>query len=235
MSNWRPKRFWKAASVVADEGGFAVHLDGRPVKTPAKQPLLLPTHALATLVAAEWDAQSGLVNPETMPVTRMANSAIDKVVPQYHEVATLLTAYGETDHLCYRATHPPTLAAQQAFAWDPLLDWAAQALQAPLKATAGIAPIAQDPAVLARLHDQVLALGNFKLAAFHDLVSISGSLVLAFAVGQGRLTAQEGWHLSRLDESWQIALWGEDEDAAAAAGLKREAFDLAARFFALCA
>ena len=221
--------------MVADAGGFAVHLDGRPVKTPAKQPLLLPTHALATLVAAEWDAQSGLVNPETMPVTRMANSAIDKVVPQYHEVATLLTAYGETDHLCYRATHPPALAAQQALAWDPLLEWAAEALQAPLKATAGIAPIAQDPAVLARLHDQVLALGNFKLAAFHDLVSISGSLVLAFAVGQGRLTAEEGWHLSRLDESWQIALWGEDEDAAAAAALKREAFDLAARFFALSA
>lgn len=235
MSNWRPKRFWKAASVVADEGGFAVHLDGRPVKTPAKQPLLLPTHALATLVAAEWDAQSGLVNPETMPVTRMANSAIDKVVSQYHEVATLLTAYGETDHLCYRATHPPALAAQQALAWDPLLEWAAEALQAPLTATAGIAPIAQDPAVLARLHDQVLALGNFKLAAFHDLVSISGSLVLAFGVGQGRLTAEEGWHLSRLDESWQIALWGEDEDAAAAAALKREAFHLAARFFALCA
>jgi hypothetical protein len=235
MSNWRPKRFWKAASVVADEGGFAVHLDGRPVKTPAKQPLLLPTHALATLVAAEWDAQSGLVNPETMPVTRMANSAIDKVAQQYHEVATLLTAYGETDHLCYRATHPPALAAQQALAWDPLLEWAAEALQAPLKATAGIAPIAQDPTVLARLHDQVLALGNFKLAAFHDLVSISGSLVLAFAVGQGRLTAEEGWHLSRLDESWQIALWGEDEDAAAAAALKREAFLLAARFFALCA
>jgi chaperone required for assembly of F1-ATPase len=235
MSNWRPKRFWKAASVVADEGGFAVHLDGRPVKTPAKQPLLLPTHALATLVAAEWDAQSGLVNPETMPVTRMANSAIDKVVSQYHEVATLLTAYGETDHLCYRATHPPALAAQQALAWDPLLEWAAESLQAPLKATAGIAPIAQDPTVLARLHDQVLALGNFKLAAFHDLVSISGSLVLAFAVGQGRLTAEEGWHLSRLDESWQIALWGEDEDAAAAAALKREAFHLAARFFALCA
>ena len=234
MSNWRPKRFWKAASVVAEEGGFAVRLDDRPVKTPAKQPLLLPTHALALLVAAEWDAQSGLVNPQTMPITRMANSAIDKVVPQYHEVATLLTAYGETDHLCYRATHPPALATQQALAWDPLLHWAAQALRAPLRSTAGIAPIAQDPAVLAGLHTQVLALGNFKLAAFHDLVSISGSLVLAFAVGQGRLTAEEGWHLSRLDESWQIALWGEDEDAVAAAALKQAAFHLAARFFALC-
>ena len=234
MSNWRPKRFWKAASVVAEDGGFAVRLDERPVKTPAKQPLLVPTHALADLIAAEWDAQSGLVNPESMPVTRMANSAIDKVVPQYHEVVTLLTAYGETDHLCYRATHPPALAEKQAIAWDPLLDWAAQTLNAPLKTTAGIVPIAQDPAVVARLHEQVLALGNFRLAAFHDLVSISGSLVLAFAVGQGRLTAKDGWHLSRLDEDWQNALWGEDEDAAAAAALKQAAFHLAARFYALC-
>ena len=96
MSNWRPKRFWKAASVVADEGGFAVHLDGRPVKTPAKQPLLLPTHALATLVAAEWDAQSGLVNPETMPITRMANSAIDKVVDKLsRQISKLKTKHKE--------------------------------------------------------------------------------------------------------------------------------------------
>ena len=123
MSNWRPKRFWKAASVVADEGGFAVHLDGRPVKTPAKQPLLLPTHALATLVAAEWDAQSGLVNPETMPVTRMANSAIDKVVSQYHEVATLLTAYGETDHLCYRAGPPPRPPLPPSKPWLGIRCW----------------------------------------------------------------------------------------------------------------
>jgi len=234
MSNWRPKRFWKEAGVVAEDGGFAVRLDDRRVKTPAKQPLLLPTQDLAELVAAEWNAQTGLVNPEAMPFTRMANSAIDKVIPQYNEVATLLTAYGETDHLCYRATHPPALAQKQALAWDPLLSWAATALGAPLKTAAGIVPIAQDPSVIAHLQAQVLALGNFRLAAFHDLVSLSGSLVLAFAVGHGRLTAQEGWHMSRLDEDWQIALWGEDEDAAAAAALKQDAFHLAARFYGLC-
>lgn len=234
MSNWRPKRFWKEAGVVADQGGFAVRLDDRRVKTPAKQPLLLPTKDLAALVAAEWNAQTGLVNPDSMPFTRMANSAIDKVVPQYTEVAALLAAYGETDHLCYRATHPPALAEKQALAWDPVLDWAATALAAPLTTTAGVVPVAQDPAVLAHLQAQVLALGNFRLAAFHDLVSLSGSLVLAFAVGRGRLTAQEGWQLSRLDEEWQIALWGEDEDAAAAAALKCDAFHMAARFYALC-
>lgn len=234
MSNWRPKRFWTAATVVPEEGGFAVHLDGRKVKTPAKQPLLVPTEALAALIAAEWQAQTGLVNPETMPVTRMANSAIDKVVPQYAEVAALLAAYGETDHLCYRATHPPTLTERQQAAWDPLLDWAAQTLQAPLKPTAGIVPIAQDPEALARLHTQVLALGNFRLAAFHDLVSLSGSLVLAFAVGRGHVDAETAWRLSRIDEDWQIELWGEDEDAAAAAALKRQAFHQASQFFSLC-
>lgn len=234
MSNWKPKRFWTAAAVVPQDGGFTVHLDNRPVKTPAKQPLLLPTEALAALIAAEWDAQTGLVNPETMPVTRMANSAIDKVVPQYDEVATLLTAYGETDHLCYRATHPAKLIARQAEAWDPLLLWATKALQAPLRTTAGIVHVAQDPEVMQHLHQRVLGLGNFRLAAVHDLVSISGSLVLAFAVGHGHLTAAEGWRLSRIDEDWQIELWGEDEDAAAASALKREAFHLASQFYSLC-
>lgn len=234
MSDWRPKRFWTTATVHPADGGFAVHLDDRRVKTPAKQPLILPTAALADLVAAEWDAQTGLVNPESMPVTRMANSAIDKVVPQYAEVAELLTAYGETDHLCYRATHPEALLARQAQAWDPILLWAAEVLDAPLKTTEGIVPVAQDPAAIARLRDRVLGLGNFRLAAFHDLVSLSGSLVLAFAVGHGRLPAETGWHLSRIDEDWQIALWGEDDEAAAAAALKARAFHQAARFFSLC-
>lgn len=234
MSQWKPKRFWKTATVAPEDGGFTVHLDNRKVKTPAKQTLLLPTAGLAALIAAEWDAQTGLVNPHTMPTTRMANSAIDKVVPQYDEVADLLTAYGETDHLCYRAAHPPGLISRQQAALDPLLDWAAEILQAPLKTTTGVVAIPQDPAAIARLRAHVGALGNFRLAALHDLVSISGSLVLAFAVGRGRLSADEGWLLSRIDEDWQIELWGEDEDAFVAAALKRQAFHHASQFYSLC-
>ncbi|MGV8989101.1 MAG: ATP12 family chaperone protein [Cypionkella sp.] len=234
MSNWKPKRFWKEATVAPEDGGFAVLLDGRRVNTPAKQSLILPTEALALLVASEWDAQQSLVNPETMPATRMANSALDKVVPQYEEVTTVLAAYGDTDHLCYRAIDPPALVARQAAAWDPLLQWSADALSAPLKATPGVIHVAQDAAALARLHQHLRDLGHFRLAAVHDLVALSGSLVLAFAVAKGHLHPDAAWTLSRIDEDWQIALWGEDEDAAKVAALKRQAFAEAARFYALC-
>lgn len=235
MSQWKPKRFWKAATVAAEAGGFAVLLDERRVKTPAKQPLILPTEGLARLVAAEWDAQQGLVDPDTMPATRMANSAIDKVMPQYQEVAGLLAAYGASDHLCYRADRPAELLRRQEEAWDPLLDWAAEALQARLTPALGVIHVAQDPAALAALEAGVLALGPFRLAAFHDLVALSGSLILAFAVARQRLTADEAWSLSRIDEAWQIEHWGEDEEAAATAALKAQAFGEAARFYALCA
>lgn len=232
--SWAPKRFWKAATVAAEGDGFTVLLDGRKVKTPAKAPLVVPTEGLAQLIAAEWDAQQGAVKPDTMPATRMANSAIDKVVPQYDEVAALLAAYGETDHLCYRAEKPAALIDRQQAAWDPLLDWAKDALQAPLRTGHGVIHIAQPPESLASLHDQVRALGNFRLAAFHDLVSLSGSLILAFAVARGRLDPQTAWEASRIDEIWQIEQWGEDEEAAELTESKRKAFHEAARFFALC-
>lgn len=234
MSQWRPKRFWKATAVVPEDGGFAVRLDDRRVMTPAKQGLIVPTEALAQLIAAEWEAQTGLVNPETMPVTRMANSALDKVAPQYDVVATGLAAYGETDHLCYRAVEPPVLTARQADAWDPLLDWSATMLNAPLRTTAGVIPVPQDPASLAQLHRHICDLGPFRMAAFHDLVALSGSLILAFAVARGRLTQQDGWSTSRIDEDWQISLWGEDDEAAAVALRKRQSFAEAARFYRLC-
>lgn len=232
--SWTPKRFWKAAAVVAEGDGFTVLLDGRKVKTPAKAQLIVPTEGLAQLIAAEWDAQQGKIKPETMPVTRMANSAIDKVVPQYEEVANILAAYGETDHLCYRAEKPAALIARQKAAWDPLIQWAADTLNAPLRTGHGVIHIAQPPESLATLHDQVRALGNFRLAAFHDLVALSGSLILSFAVARGRLDAQSAWEISRIDETWQIEQWGEDEEAAELAASKRLAFHDAARFFALC-
>lgn len=234
MSQWRPKRFWKTATVVPEDEGFAVLLDDRRVMTPAKQRLILPSEALAQLIAAEWQAQTGPVNPETMPVTRMANSALDKVLPQYEAVAGLLAAYGETDLLCYRAEGPAPLVAKQAEAWDPLLDWSAAELGARLASTTGVIPVAQAPEALARLHRHVLDLGHFRLAAFHDLVALSGSLILAFAVARGRLAADEAWTRSRIDEDWQISLWGEDEEAAAVALRKAQAFVEAARFYALC-
>lgn len=234
MSAWKPKRFWTAALAEACDGGFTVKLDGRAVKTPAKRPLVVPTLTMAAAIAAEWDAQQGLVRPETMPATRAANSALDKVAVQFDEVAALLAAYGESDLLCYRATGPEALVARQAAGWDPLLHWCATALQAPLVVTAGVVPVAQPVASTERLAALVAGFTPFELAALHDLVAITGSLVLALAVTRGRITVDEAWDLSRIDETWQAEQWGVDEAAAALEAARRAALTEAGRFFGLC-
>ncbi len=233
--SWTPKRFWKAVTVEAVEGGYTIRLDSRPVKTPGKNLLVVPTGALARAIAAEWEAQQGAVRPETMPFTRAANSALEKVAPQFDEVVGLLAAYGETDLLCYRATGPVELIALQNAAWDPILDWCAVALAAPLISIGGVMHIAQPESSTRRLHAMTAALTPFQIAAFHDLVMLSGSLVLAFAVTRGRLTPEQAWSISRIDETYQASLWGEDEEAAALAETKRLAFHQAAAFWAICA
>lgn len=231
---WAPKRFWTEARAEPAEGGFAVHLDGRAVRTPAKAPLVVPSRAMAEAIAAEWQAQETVVDPRSMPVTRSANSAIDKVIPQFDAVAEMLAAYGDSDLLCYRAESPAELAARQAEAWDPLLAWAGTALGAPLEPRAGIAHRPQPPESLAALDGAVRALTAFELTALHDLVGISGSLVIGLATVHGHLPAEELWPLARVDEDWQQRLWGVDEEAAAAAEDARTAFLHAARFHALC-
>ncbi|WP_439139912.1 ATP12 family chaperone protein [Roseicyclus sp.] len=232
-AGWKAKRFWSEVSVSQTEGGFAVHLDARRVMTPGKIPLTLPSRAMAEAVAAEWAAQTGEIAPLTMPVTRAANSAIERVTPQRAEVAAMLSAYAETDLICYRAAGPAALVARQAVAWDPLLAWAADALDAPLIATVGVLPVDQPPASLARLADFVSALDAFQLTGLHDLVAISGSLIIALAVTSGRLAPDQAWAISRIDEEWQIAQWGADEEAAALAAYKHGDFLRAAQFWAM--
>lgn len=232
MSEWKAKRFWTAATVTEAEGGWGVALDGRPVKTPAKQPLVVPTRALAAAIAAEWDAQQGVIRPETMPLTRAANAAIDKVRKTRPEVAAMLAAYAETDLICHRAIDEAGLVARQDAGWNPLLDWcAAQGL--PLVAGPGVLPHAQPEASLAGYADRLAAMDEWNLTALHDLVALTGSLVLGLAVFDGRLTAPEAWGLSRLDEDWQIERWGEDDEATAAAAVKSGAHADAARLLAL--
>lgn len=234
MSVWAARRFWTSASAVPVEDGFAVLLDTRPVRTPLQAPLILPTLALAEAVAAEWQAQDGKIDPEKMPFTRTANSALDKVAPQFAAVAEMLATYGESDLLCYRAEGPDDLIVRQSEAWDPLLTWAAEELGAPLAVTVGVMPVEQGRDSIARLSRHVGEMSRFQLAAFHDLVAVSGSLVLALAVTRKRLTAEAAWDLSRIDENWQIALWGKDEEAAEVAARKHSAFLHADRFYGLC-
>lgn len=234
MTGWSPKRFWTDAVTTPCDGGFTVLLDAKPVRTPARALMVVPTLALAEAMAREWQAQTGRVDPRTMPFTRTANSAIDTVAVRFDEVASMLAAYGETDLLCYRATGPAALARRQALGWDPLLDWSARSLGAPLRVTEGVIHIAQPTDSLTAIDAQVRRMSPFGLAAFHDLVAISGSLILALAVHHKRLTPEDAWQLARIDESWQAEVWGTDEDAAADEALKEEAFLQADRFLALC-
>lgn len=234
MSGWAAKRFWTAASAEACDGGFTIRLDGRPVKTPAKSALVVPSLAMADAIAAEWDAQQGKLRPDTMPLTCSANSAIDKVAPLRAGVIAEISGYGGTDLLCYRAEAPERLIDRQAAHWDPLIDWAATTLRAPLTVTQGVIPVAQPQASLDRLQARVAACSNFELAALHDLVAISGSLVLGLAVAQARLSAEAAFDLSRLDYRWQAERWGEDEEEAETEALRRAAFCLAHRFLELC-
>ncbi len=233
MSDWKPKRFWKLAKAEACEGGFTVLLDARSVKTPAKADLIVPTLAMAEAIAMEWDAQDDVLDPGTMPVTRGANAAIDKVRTQRSEVVALLAEYGDSDLLCYRAVGPEGLIKKQTQNWDPMLDWAANTLGARLFVGQGVMHVPQTRDALSKLEAELAVFDDFALAAAHDLISLSGSLVLALAVTRDAISVDDAWLLSRIDEHWQIAEWGEDEEAAATEATKRAAFFDAARFYQL--
>jgi chaperone required for assembly of F1-ATPase len=234
MSGWTAKRFWTLAQAIPVAGGYSVVLDGRGVKTPAKADLVVPTLAMAEAIAAEWQAQQGRIDPATMPFTRSANAAIDKVRPQFAEVAAMIAAYGDTDLLCYRADAPERLVARQSDAWDPLLDWAATDLGARLMPIRGVIHRPQDLRSLRVLTDHVSALSPFELTAFHDLVALSGSLIIGFAAIRGHLPLGTLWDRSRIDEHWQAELWGTDEEAAEMEAQKRDAFLHAGHFHDLC-
>jgi Chaperone required for the assembly of the mitochondrial F1-ATPase len=227
------RRFWTEVAIEPAPQGHALRLDARPVRTPAKADLVVPTRALAEAVAEEWRAQGETVEPAAMPLTRAANAAIDRVTREREAVAELLAGYGETDLLCYRAPEPETLAARQAEAWDPLLDWAAEAFGARLLPAEGVMFVAQDADALARLARAVAAHDPWELTALHDLVTLSGSLVIGLAVSHGALDEGDAWARSRIDEAWNEEKWGEDAEAAARTAAKRAEFAEAVRLLSL--
>lgn len=234
MSGWARKRFWKEVSITDTPEGLGLALDGRAVKTPAKAALIVPSRALAQMLADEWQAQGDVVDPATMPATRAANAAIDKVRGQKAEVADLLAAYGDSDLLCYRAEGPEGLLAREARAWDPLIDWAAHRYGTRPLVCHGVMHRPQPAALLASMRVDIDRLGAFELTAFHDLVAMSGSLIIALAALDRFDTPQALWQVSRIDEDWQIEQWGADEEAAALTAGRRRAFlDAAAFYFAL--
>jgi chaperone required for assembly of F1-ATPase len=206
------KRFYQHAAILPAGEGHGVALDGRPIKTPAKRELTLPTIALAAAIAAEWNTQAGEVRPARMPLTQLGNTAIDRVRPQRALVAQQIADYAGTDLVCYRAIRPPELAARQHAVWQPLLDWAVLRYDAPLDITAGVIPVAQPPASLRAFAAAVAAHDDFALAALHLATASCGSLVIALALVDGRLDADAAFAASQLDESFQIEAWGEDPE-----------------------
>lgn len=227
------KVFWRETTIREEADGFNILLDGKPIRTPAKALLAVPTEALAEALAAEWRAQSGAVRPADMPLTRAANTVIDRVEPNRDAVVAEIARYGETDLLCHRAGHPQALADRQAAAWDPLLDWAGEVLGAPLRATLHLTHCGQPRASLDAIREAVAAHDPWRLTALRDLAALSGSAIIGLAVGRGRLAVEEAWAVSRIDEDWNVAQWGEDAEARALAENRREAFETAGRLLRL--
>jgi len=210
----KPRRFWKEAGAGPVDGGFAVLLDGRTARTPGGTPLVLPTEALAALVAEEWAAAGEEIEFASMPATRLAFTAIDRVPQAREGVAEEVARYAGSDLLCYFAEEPEALVARQAAAWEPLLAWAEAELGLPLNRATGILPCAQPEGTAERVKALAFALDDFALTALASATGLLGSAVLAFAVQRGRLSAGEAHDLSRLDEAFQEERWGVDAEAA---------------------
>lgn len=211
------KRFYKTVTVDETPDGFRFLLDGKPVRTPARRPLLLPSQALAQAVAQEWRDQEDEMRPTAMPLTRLVNTVLDGVRHTREDVISAILRFGENDLLSYRAEAPAALAARQ-LQWNDYLDWAWDRHGARLAVTSGIQHMEQSAETLAALRRTVQARSDFDLAALHVLASVTGSLVLALAVLDGRLGAEDAFMLSRLDEAYQAEQWGSDREAVQRAG-----------------
>lgn len=226
------KRFYKEVSTAAGEGGLVILLDGRRVKTPRHVALALPTEQLAEAVADEWRGQGEEIDPHSMPLTKLANTAIDRVKGCEVLVIDQIIAYSN-DLLCYRAAAPADLVARQSAEWDPLLAWAAERFGACLAIQTGITHFQQPPEAVAALRRAVEAQNPFVLTALHNAATLLGSLVLALALAEGRLSAAEAFALSQLDERYQAERWGEDAEAARRAQALATELAAAERFLRL--
>ncbi len=224
------KRFWKEAAVVAVEGGFGVTLDGRPLKTPARVTLAVPGRALAEAIATEWMEAGDTVDPRAMPMTGLANAAIDR---GGEETVDGIVRYAESDQFCYRAEGPTPLVERQAEAWDVLLAWARRRYDVDFATCSGIMHVPQPAETIRKLGHAVAVLDRFRLAALSPLVTIGGSLVAGLAVLERAIPAEAAWEAVSLDERWQLEKWGSDDEAEAALDAKRRDFLAAARFLDL--
>lgn len=223
-----PKRFYKDVTVAKEEGDFAIHLDGRPVRTPARAPMRVPSRGVAEALAAEWSGQGDRIDPATMPLTRLVNTALDGVANEREATANDIAKFAGSDLLCYRAEGPERLVDRQTGSWDPIVAWAEKRLGVRFHLAASVMPVDQDPAAVpalrAALPDAVLP-----LAALHTITTLTGSALLALALYDRHLTPDEAWNAAHIDEDWEIELWGEDAEAVARRAFRRSEFDTAVK------
>lgn len=227
------KRFYKQVETVAADGGFTLTLDGKPVRTPAKLPLVVPTADLAAAIAAEWAAQGDEVKPATMPLTQLTSTSIDGVRGRMTAVAEASAVYGESELVCYRADEPAELVERQARLWNPLLDWAARRYDAQLLVTTGIIHKRQPEGALNALRAAVDQLDEWHLTALQNTIGITGSLLISLALVDRHLTAEQAFDLAQLDENYQIEKWGEDWEAADRRAVQRADLAHTVRFLDL--
>jgi chaperone required for assembly of F1-ATPase len=227
------KRFWKDVAVAPADGGWEIRLDDRPLRTPAREPLVAPTEKLAEAVADEWRSVESDVEPRAMPLTGLANAAIDRVAPEREAFAGGLARYAEADLACYRSDWPPELVERQRSSWDPLLAWARRRYDVDFSTTTGLMHVPQPQATIERLAHAVAALDSFRLAGLSPLVTAGGSLIGALAVLEKAISAEAAWDAVSVDERWQLEQWGAETEAAAALENRKRDFVAAARFLEL--
>lgn len=228
-----PKRFYREVTVAAGEGGLLVLLDGRTARTPARHPFALPTPALAEAVAEEWRGQEGVIDPARMPLTRLANSAIDGVGARREEVIADLVRYAGSDLLCYRAGEPARLVREQSAAWDPILATLRESLGARFILAEGVTHVAQPAQAVEAVRAALADEPAFRLAALHVMTTLTGSVLIALAHARGALDAEEAWDAAHVDETYQESVWGQDEEAMARRDVRRAEFMAASRFYGL--
>jgi chaperone required for assembly of F1-ATPase len=227
------KRFYETAAAAPVGAGYGVRLDEKPLRTPAKAELVVPSRVLAEAIAAEWRGQGGEIDLTRLPLTRLASTAIDLVTPRRAEVGAEVARYAGTDLVCYRAGHPPQLAQRQHAAWQPLIDWATMRYDAALEVTVGVVPVAQPVASLRALAAAVGAYAPLELAALHLATAACGSLLIALALIEGRLDPEQAFAAAQLDETFEIELWGEDAEQTERRAALQDDIALARRFIDL--
>ncbi len=227
------KRFYKKVKLVEQAKGYGLELDGRPVKTPLKQALSMPTRPLADQVAKEWEAQEEHINPATMLLTKLCNTALDRVGEGSQRIVDEIVDYANAELLCYRAEGPVELVARQSKQWDPILDWATEGLGARFSPTAGIVHQSQSEDCLGAFRRFVDALDDFTIAGFHNVMTLTGSAILAAAAREEHLPGERIWALAHLDEDWQIEQWGEDEEERSRRKGRQQEFDAMLMFLSL--